>query len=294
MAYKFYCTNCGANIIAERVKIGETVKCGSCGAENVVPSDALEVDGQPSDSRPAVSGKYQSDGNSENLSSKPVPSFSEALSMTWQTIKNNSNVSLLTAIIILVFSLSSNSIQFMINYRVHDYNVYFHPFFLVNWIINFFISIGLLNIALSYAYDKTAIISNFTTTMNKYLKTFVAGLLFALILYIGFILLIIPGIIILLRYQYCTLFILKYDTGIIDSFKLSAKLTEGNRMDLFVFGIVSILFGLLGVIACGIGIYVTYPIAIACWVYTFYRLIQAKKFEDKISGPGLSTYTENA
>jgi len=283
LAYKFYCTNCGNDIIAANAKIGQKVKCSSCGAEVVVPSDAIEVDGQAANALPVSPAGSQSERKSEDNAGKPVPSFSEALSVSWNTIKANSNVSILALIIFAVVSLATNSIQFMINYNISDYRVSYNPFWMVNWLINFVIGVGLLNIALCYAFDKTATINNFLTTVNKYAKVFVVQLLFVIMLYIGFLLLIVPGIILLVRFQYCTLFVLKYDTGIIDSFKLSARLTEGNRMDLFLFGIIAMLFSLLGFIACGIGIYITAPLATACWAYTFYSLIKAKNFEEKIS-----------
>ena len=50
MALEFKCQNCGTDIIVKFVKVGETARCRSCGAENVVPETAVETDQEPDSS----------------------------------------------------------------------------------------------------------------------------------------------------------------------------------------------------------------------------------------------------
>jgi predicted RNA-binding Zn-ribbon protein involved in translation (DUF1610 family) len=49
MALKFKCRECGEHIITKFLKVGEVAKCRNCGAENVVPENALRTDEEPKD-----------------------------------------------------------------------------------------------------------------------------------------------------------------------------------------------------------------------------------------------------
>lgn len=44
MALKFKCRQCGEYIITKFLKVGEVAKCQNCGAENMIPGNALEKD----------------------------------------------------------------------------------------------------------------------------------------------------------------------------------------------------------------------------------------------------------
>ncbi|MBU1627222.1 hypothetical protein KKB18_07630, partial [bacterium] len=44
MALSFKCRNCNENIVVLYLTKGEIAKCKSCGSENIVPEDAIEVD----------------------------------------------------------------------------------------------------------------------------------------------------------------------------------------------------------------------------------------------------------
>ncbi len=47
MALKFRCRECGEYITTKFLKAGEVAKCRNCGAENVVPENALRTDEEP-------------------------------------------------------------------------------------------------------------------------------------------------------------------------------------------------------------------------------------------------------
>ena len=47
MTLKFNCKKCGKKIIVQFLKKGETTKCRSCGAQNVIPEDAVETSKKP-------------------------------------------------------------------------------------------------------------------------------------------------------------------------------------------------------------------------------------------------------
>jgi tetratricopeptide (TPR) repeat protein/DNA-directed RNA polymerase subunit RPC12/RpoP len=54
MALKFNCKECGEEIIVKWLKIGEKARCRNCGVENIVPTDAVCKNEEPSYKRPIV------------------------------------------------------------------------------------------------------------------------------------------------------------------------------------------------------------------------------------------------
>jgi hypothetical protein len=54
MALKFKCGKCEEDIITKFVKIGEIAQCRNCGAETMVPENAIEVDEEPKYKTPTV------------------------------------------------------------------------------------------------------------------------------------------------------------------------------------------------------------------------------------------------
>ncbi len=60
---------------------------------------------------------------------------------------------------------------------------------------------------------------------------------------IGYILLIYPGIILQLRFQFYDFYIVEYDCGIIESFKASWNITYNEKWKLFFFVIIFVLIG---------------------------------------------------
>jgi hypothetical protein len=76
--------------------------------------------------------------------------------------------------------------------------------------------------------------------------------LLALILLVGYVFLIVPGIILSLMYQFVLLILVEKQTKIIESFKISYRLTNGIKSSIFGYtilaGLISILFVLPPVI----------------------------------------------
>lgn len=90
---------------------------------------------------------------------------------------------------------------------------------------------------------------------------------------IGFVLCIVPGYIVMLGL--CMFAFLIVDQGMagIDALKKSWELTNGHKMNLFVFGLLGFLVILAGALACGIGIFlVSYPMLTIGGAYVYDKL----------------------
>jgi uncharacterized membrane protein len=105
---------------------------------------------------------------------------------------------------------------------------------------------------------------------------FVGKLLYGLIVLVGIILLIVPGIIVAYMFLYVGYLIIDRNMGPIDALQESRALTDGYKMDLFLFSLVVALINILGVVCLFVGLFVTIPVTLMASVYIYRRLSPAE------------------
>lgn len=108
---------------------------------------------------------------------------------------------------------------------------------------------------------------------------FIASLIYAIIVLIGSLFLIIPGIYLALRLQFFLAFIVEEHSGIIESLKRSWIITKGHSMQLFLLMLAMAGIILLGIIVFVIGIFVAIPVVYMMYCYTF-RALNTVQTED--------------
>lgn len=142
------------------------------------------------------------------------------------------------------------------------------------------IEIGFATFAIFFKFidkKKVSIKDLFAYFNAKLLFRFsIVGLLYALIVLIGFLLFIIPGIYFGIKYWFALYIYVDKRTGIIESFKESARITKGVKWQLFLLGLIQMLIMLAGTLALLIGLVIAIPINYLSDVYV-YRKLSAKK-----------------
>ncbi len=144
---------------------------------------------------------------------------------------------------------------------------------LVSNVVSVFLMLGFTRIALNIVSGKQVAVGMLFGQGDKVLRAFFAGILFGLMVAVGFLLLIFPGIYLLLRYGQYMNAIVDKDMGIMDSFAYSARLTENNRLNVFVIVLFSILIMIAGFLACFVGLLFAYPMIGVLWAVA-YRWMQ--------------------
>lgn len=107
---------------------------------------------------------------------------------------------------------------------------------------------------------------------RKILTYFVANILFFIVVSIGLMFLIIPGIYLALRLQFFTMFIVEEDAGITDSLKRSWEITKGQGLPLFMLFLTTLAIILVGMIIFFIGIFLAFPILLMMQCYVYRKL----------------------
>lgn len=107
---------------------------------------------------------------------------------------------------------------------------------------------------------------------SKILTFIVCMLLYSLIVSVGFVLFIIPGIYLALRLQFATAFIVEENTGILESLKMSWRITRGHMGKLFLLAVLETALVILGMLVFLIGIFVAVPLVLMMYCYTYRQL----------------------
>lgn len=154
---------------------------------------------------------------------------------------NEDSPSIIYSTILLLISLS----LMMVNY---------------NWIR---IAIGLVD-GRSYLFNDF-----FQINLSQLWRYFLASVLYALICSLGLVLVIIPGIIAMIALGQYIYLIPDKQLGAIAALKESARITSGNRLQLFLLGLAYFAMALATIFTLGLGLIVVLPIITMSgfWVY---------------------------
>ncbi len=147
-------------------------------------------------------------------------------------------------------------------------------FALIRWIISLEISIATIAIILKIVdKSKTDFYDLFSFfKADLLLRYFLLSALYGVIVILGTIFFIIPGIYFGIKYGFAPYIFIDKKTGIWEAFKLSAKLTQGIKWKLFWFQALMILIIIAGALALLIGLFFAYPTAFLAEVYVYRKL----------------------
>jgi hypothetical protein len=138
-------------------------------------------------------------------------------------------------------------------------------------IAGFVVGVGLTFISLRIAQGKHVEFKDIIPPLEVLWRYFLASLLVCLAVFAGFILLIIPGIYLALRFSLYRFAILD-GAGVTDSIKKSSELTKGVKWQLLGFFIVMGVINILGAIALLIGLLITIPVTMIAYAHIYQKL----------------------
>ncbi len=142
------------------------------------------------------------------------------------------------------------------------------------WILHIVLDIGLIKIALKFASNQKPILEDLYNHYPLFWKYLGGAILTFLIVFGGFILLIIPGIIFGIRLHFVSYLIIDKGLGPIEAIKTSWKITKGNVWNLFLFGLALMGINILGALALVIGLLWTIPTSSIASASVYKKLVK--------------------
>lgn len=198
-------------------------------------------------------------------------SKSEAIRFGWNTMKNN-----LWFFIELLVGVGV--ISFVCNFITKKLTVGSGPLlsFILSipyWLISIIIEMGLIKIALKFCDKEKGNFSDLFSCSYLVFKYLLSSLLYSLIVFGGLILLIIPGIIWAIKFQFFGYFIVDKGAGPIEALRKSSAITRGVKLDLFFFGLLLTLINLLGTICLFVGLFASIPTTMVANAFVYRKLL---------------------
>ena len=111
---------------------------------------------------------------------------------------------------------------------------------------------------------------------DRFGQAFLAGLVMSILVGIGLVLLIVPGIILWLMWMMTSLVIAETNQDFWTAMQTSANLTRGYKWELFCLCLAFIPIFLLGLLACCIGVLISQAVAATATALA-YRFLQSKQ-----------------
>lgn len=197
-------------------------------------------------------------------------SKSEAIHFGWNTMKSNLRffIGLLIVIGLVYFVL--NIIAGLVK---KDAPVLSIIISIIGWVLYMIISMGLIKISLKFCDNEKGKFTDLFSSFPLFLKFLFGSILYELIILGGAILLIIPGIIWAIQFQFFSYFIIDKGFGPIEALKKSSLITKGAKWDLFLFGLLLGLINILGAICFLIGLFATIPTTIIAKAFVYRKLL---------------------
>jgi len=215
-------------------------------------------------------------------------SIGDSLSAGWETTRDNLGLLIAVQLVSAVLCFTPMMIGEILLTHIRFAGVFFLA---AAYALQFFVMLGMVKLTYKLAAGEDAAFADMFSQLHKLPVFLGASILFYALLFIGFLLLIIPGVILMLGYCFYPFVIVIDEAGVVDSLKRSWKITQGVRWKILGFLVLFLLLMAAGTLFCGVGVLITGPIAFIAWA----RIFQTLSDQTPASGlPGQAPSAEAA
>lgn len=202
----------------------------------------------------------------------------EAIEFGWRTTRANLGLFIIFLVVSMLISLFFSGFADLFEKRLPFLSVIFNLGYII---LTMAITIVGIKIALKFCDDdRRALIEVISFTPRLFLKFAAGYILYSLLVAAGIMLLVVPGVYFMLKYQYVIYFIADRDTGIVEAFTRSSDTTVGIKWELLVFLILLWLINVAGFLCFFVGLLVSIPVTMVAAAYVYRRLSGTSPVEE--------------
>jgi len=153
-------------------------------------------------------------------------------------------------------------VAFLIMFMISVFPVFFDSWVVavVSSILEIVVSLGLMKMCLRFVDGDRGELVDLFATFSLLVSYLIASILVGLVTSVGFILLIVPGIIWGIRFQFFGWVIVDKNVGPFEAMQQSWEMTRGSAWNLFLLWLLLAGINILGLIALAVGLLVTIPL----------------------------------
>ncbi len=107
---------------------------------------------------------------------------------------------------------------------------------------------------------------------KPFINYFLLSILLGVIIIVGLVLLIVPGIIFLLMFSFAGFLVVEKNSNPIEALKESARLTKGHRVKLLMLILACVGLGILGAIPFMLGLFIVLPVSMLALIHAYRTL----------------------
>lgn len=231
----------------------------------------------PPGNYPPPPGGVESAGHGDAVHGRGLPSalsVGDAVSFGWNTFKNNAGVWVLVAVVAAAIQIVLNSVfgGFGESSDLSDaFGVWRLVGTLITAVVGYLINAALIRGALHEIDGNKPTIGSFFQFGNV-VAIILASVLVGIMVTVGFVLLIIPGIVLAFLTWWTLQFVVDRNDDAITAIKSSIRAISSNAGTLILLALALVGINILGAIPCGLGLLVTIPMTIIASTYA-YRIV---------------------
>ena len=193
-----------------------------------------------------------------------------AIQFAWSKVKAQLGFFIGFTVLIIVLEVINGFVQS--SFEDAGLGIFFFIYLIIGIVIGVIVGLWQIRIALDVTDGNKATFESIQKVIPLIGKALITQILYGVIVVIGFFLLIIPGFIWAIKYQFAIYFIVDKNMSPFEALEASGKITKGEKWHLFFFGLALGIVVLVGLILLGIGLLVAVPVAIVAPAYVFRQL----------------------
>ena len=199
----------------------------------------------------------------------------EAISYGWNTTLKNFTFFIGITVVMGLIQIAPNLLESILK----DQSVLVGLLNIVISIVSIGITLGSIKIYLSFIDKKVPEFSDLLSLFEIKImwRYFLTSLIYGLAVLFGFILLIVPGIYIAIKYGFYTYILVDKRVGVFEALAMSGEITRGRIWELFVFHLLLGLIVIAGMLALVLGLFVALPTTSLATAYVYRKLESSSK-----------------
>lgn len=199
-------------------------------------------------------------------------SVRECLAVGWGRFKQESGF-------MVAMLLATYALMILFEYIIEDVYRGIEPSrslfdFLSNGVL-YWLYFGMTLISLKIVDGKPYVWRDLFVFDRQVLRYLAGSLLYGLMVVLGLLLFVVPGVYLALRYGFSAYAIVDGRKGIGEAFRESARITTGVKWNLLLYGLAALGLILLGILCFGVGLLVAVPVIMLATAHLYRVLLQA-------------------
>ncbi|MEI6845468.1 MAG: hypothetical protein WCK36_00310 [Candidatus Firestonebacteria bacterium] len=196
----------------------------------------------------------------------------EAVKIGWELTKKNLGFAIIVYAVYLGITLGISGLQVLFEQNIGKGLLSFN-ITLLEYLVTPLLLMGFFKIFFQLYDGEKAELSTLFKTYEKYVDFLICHVLVTLIIIGGVLLLIVPGVVWALKYQFAIYLVLDRGMKPLEAIKMSGKITHGHKVNLFLFWWVVLGLCILGLMCCFIGIVPAMIAAMFAYIHIYRTLL---------------------